>query len=291
MITQRIYLLLFASLFTCGLHAQKSVAYRNDAQGTAIFYDWLDDRFIVATDSLSVNFNTRKVIYNDCKIVVQGTRNDFVTVSGGTRTVDVAFHKDNGYLKWNSQELATEAFKFVSTANGTKEPRQVAQRWREMALGKLNRLSLMDREAAQRFVGGNKMLFVGLTGNGQIDAWTALLGFQGGLFTIDVEKAFTNKISSLALGNDIANEFALRQTDRSRRENTQFESTLPRPISREEYKARAVIQIVKWVIKYPPKNKDGVVLVGGIPEAVELRPHSGLTWREPCPANAMAFPK
>lgn len=50
------------------------------SRGTAIFFEWLDDRFVAATDSLETHSN-RPPTFDDCKIVKQGTANSFFTIS------------------------------------------------------------------------------------------------------------------------------------------------------------------------------------------------------------------
>ena len=46
-----------------------SLEIKDESKGTAIFFEWLDDRFVVATDSLETHHN-KPTTFDDCKIVV-----------------------------------------------------------------------------------------------------------------------------------------------------------------------------------------------------------------------------
>src|ERR1700722_1971836 len=67
------YLLLCISLTRCSNHGGNASVLREVSRGTAIFFIWLDDRFVVATDSMAaVNNGKSPPDYNDSKIDLQG---------------------------------------------------------------------------------------------------------------------------------------------------------------------------------------------------------------------------
>lgn len=273
-------------LVCCGIGAQGPTMKR-ESKGTAIFFVWLADRLVVATDSMGINRDdpANPIDYNDCKIVVQGKANNFITVSGGVRRVDIPYenHGRKNTVNWDTQKLATQAYNSVKDA---RDPEKVANAWRGMALQQLNSLPIKLRLEAGE-IGKNKMLFAGIKADGRIDVWLAELHFDGKQFSINLKRPRINFATSMAQGESLASEFMKQQTDRSKRENARWRTSLDSGFhvrSQPEFQTELVIEIVKFVIMYPP-IEDGRPQVGGVVEAVKLQ-NSGITWLRPCPASA-----
>jgi hypothetical protein len=255
------------------------------AQASAIFLEWRADRLVVATDSFQTNWEGHGPDNFDCKIVIQGKANNFLTVSGGVRTappLQFTVHGRSRTMTWDSQKLATEAYKSVK---GPKDPGKVALEWQRMALNQLNSMPTEIRISA-REIGENQMLFAGLLADGSIDVWVAKFQFVGNRFRIKVDRALMNGFVSLALGGEAANEIIKHQTPRSQREFKSWTASYNSSFHAGgdgERQTEFVPEILKWVIEHPPKTASGFPLVNGYVEAIRLLPKSTITWTQPCP--------
>lgn len=270
---------LFAILL-CSWAISDTASYvRTGHRGTAIFFEWLDDRFVVATDSLETH-SDKRVTFDDCKIVVQGASNDFFTVSGGVRSATIRSRLDRRImLDWDTQRMAAKAYKAVV---GAKTPEKVAAEWQKLTLGQLNSLPIHTRVEV-RDIKNNQMLFVGLLGDKTIDVEVAAFTFDGKQFDITIARPPMNKVRSIAEGEKAASVFLLHQTSEAKREDARWRATLKSTFgvrTKEDFQTELVLEVVNWAIEHP-----GADQVGGQVEAVRLQPNSGITWLRPCPAS------
>jgi hypothetical protein len=261
------------------LQASAAPFIKNESRGTAIFFEWLDDRFIVATDSIGVNDPDKPVDYTNCKIVPQGKSNTFLTVSGGVRrvTVDYTAQGRRIEVKWDTQKMAAEAYEAVK---GAKDPEKVAGEWKRRSLEQLNSLPIETRLHLRK-IADNRMLLAGLRTDGSIDVWTARFNFDGKQFDASLERPTMNHVIPMAEGIKAASEFGKHETARSKQEFERWRSSLNSNFhvrTDEEFKTEYLIELVQWVIDHP-----GTDQVGGDVEAVKLQPNSTITWLRPCP--------
>ena len=183
---------------------------KNESRGTAIFFEWLDDRFVVATDSIGINDPTKPVDYDNCKIVLQGKSNTFLTVSGGVRRVTIGYEVQGRRIevKWDTQKMAAEAYEAVK---GAKDPEKVAGEWKRRSLDQLNSLPIETRLYLRK-IADNRMLFAGLRTDGSIDVWTARFRFDGKQFDMTLERPPMNHVIPMAEGKTAASEFGKHET-------------------------------------------------------------------------------
>lgn len=236
------------------------------SRGTAIFFEWLDDRFVAATDSLETHSN-RPPTFDDCKIVKQGTANSFFTISGGVRSGP----------NWDTQGTAAKAYESV---RGSKDPGKVADEWRRLILLQLQSLPDRDRTALEWFVRYNMMLFVGLLPDGSIDARVAAFSFDGKHFDISLVRPPTSKLRSIGEGEKAVDTFLSHKTPEARQEYAAWEASLKSTFgvrTPADVQTELVMKVVDWAIKHPEGDQ-----VGGIVEAVELQSKSTITWLRPC---------
>jgi hypothetical protein len=260
--------------------ASSSPSIKNESRGTAIFFEWLDDRFAVATDSIGVNDSGKPVDFDNCKIVVQGKSKTFLTVSGGVRRVTLGYTAQGHRIEvnWDTQKMAAEAYEAV---RGAKDPEKVANEWKSRSLAQLNSLPIEGR-LRLRQIKDNRMLFAGLRSDGSIDVWTARFHFDGKQFDMTLERPAKNHVLPMAEGIEAAREFAKQQTARSKQEFERWKSLVNSTFVRTdaELKTDYLIELVQWVIDHP-----GTDAIGGSVEAVKLEPNSTITWLRPCPKD------
>jgi hypothetical protein len=264
-------LLFWAILLVTAQSSTKAVARvppRDESRGTAIFFVWLDDRFVVATDSLETHSNEPPT-FDDCKIVTQGTANNFFTVSGGVRSGP----------NWDdTQETAAKAYRSV---RGSKDPGKVAEEWRRLILLQVKSLPDRDRFTLEWIIRYNMMLFVGLLADGSINARVAAFSFDGKHFDIVLVRPPMNKLRSIGEGEKAAGEFLLRKTPEAQREFAAWQTSLKSTFgvrTPADFQTELVMKVVDWAIKHP-----GTDQVGGFVEAVKLQPKSTINWLRPCP--------
>jgi hypothetical protein len=150
----------------------------------------------VATDSLETHGPKKPITFDDCKIVVQGTANNFFTVSGGFRSGPIQFVVQGQLheVEWDTQKTATKAYKAVT---GPKDPKKVADEWKRLTMLQLDSLPIQSRIQFKE-IKNNQMLFVGLLADGSIDAQVATFTFDGRRFDIIVVRPPMNKFRSIA---------------------------------------------------------------------------------------------
>jgi hypothetical protein len=240
---------------------------RDESRGSAIFFVWLDDRFVVATDSLETH-SDKPPTFDDCKIVAQGTANNFFTVSGGVRSGP----------NWDTQETAAKAYRSV---RGSKDPGKVAEEWRRLILLQIKSLPDNGRLTLERIVRYNMMLFVGLLADGSIDARVAAFIFDDKHFDISLVRPPMDKVRSIGEGEKAAAEFLQHKTPDAQREAAAWQTSLKSTFgvrTPEDFQTELVMKVVDWVIKHPGKDQ-----VGGFVEAVKLQPKSTINRLRPCP--------
>ena len=213
---------------------------------------------------------------------MQGTANNFFTVSGGIRSATIS------QVEWDTQKTAAKAYKAVT---GPKDPKRVADEWKRLSMLQLDSLSIQDRRALGA-IKNNQMLFVGLLRDGSIDAQVATFSFDGKEFGITVVRPPMNQVRSIAEGEKAAKEFLLHQSPEAKLENERWRASLKSTFgvrTPEDFQTELVMKLVDWAIKHPP-TVNGIATVGGQVEAVKLQPNSTITWLRPCPTSK-AVPK
>jgi hypothetical protein len=209
------YLLLCISLTRCSNHGGNASVLREVSRGTAIFFIWLDDRFVVATDSMAaVNNGKSPPDYNDCKIDLQGKAQNFITVSGGLRRADGKYGPVDRRrtLNWDSQRFATQAYEASPTVAGFKEPADVASKWKEIALRELSPLPKESREALSRRLVGCVVLFAGVRSDGQLDVQIASVLYSNGQFDVNIWAPHKHEYVPLALGQEFPESWRVSWT-------------------------------------------------------------------------------
>jgi len=246
------------------------------SRGTAIFFEWLDDRFVVATDSIELH-DRNPPTFDDCKIVKQGTDDNFFTVSGGVRSADIT-PPNHPPLHWDTQGTAASAY---ASVKGSKDPGKVADEWRRLILLQLQSLPDRERSTWEWIVRYNMFLFVGLIADGSIDARVASFRLEGKNFDIDVVPPPVNKLRSIGEGEKAAGTFLEHKTPEAKQEAMAWEQSLKSAFgvrTQQEFQTQLVMKVVDWVIKHPEGDQ-----VGGVVEAVKLQPDSKIVWLRLCP--------
>lgn len=281
----RAYLTLCVMLLCCWqrLYAASS-SLENESKGTVIFFKWLDDRFVLATDSIETHAHPPPT-FDDCKIVVQGAANNFFTVSGGVRSAAITFVDQGkpGKVEWDTQKTAARAYK---AATDPKDPKKVAEEWKRLTMQQLDSLPIHTR-IVLRPLQHNQMIFVGLLMDGTIDAQVATFSFDGTKFDITIVRPPMNKFRSIAEGEKAANDFMQHKSPEVNREFSEWKASLNTTFlvrTQEEFDTQLVMKVADYAIKHPGND-----ITGGQVEAVKLQPNSTITWLKPCP-NAKRMP-
>jgi hypothetical protein len=281
----RAYLTLSIVLLCCwqGLYAASS-SLQTESKGTVIFFEWLHDRFVLATDSIETHAHPPPT-FDDCKIIAQGTANKFFTVSGGVRSATIMFVDQGkpGKVEWDTQKTATKAYKTVTSP---KDPKKVAEEWKRLTMQQLDSLPIHLRVSV-RPLQSNQMLFVGLLADGSIDAQVATFSFDGKRFDITIVRPPMNRFRSIAEGERAAYEFMQHKSPEVNREFSEWKASLNATFgvrTQEEFDTQLVMKVAEYAIKHP-----GHDIVGGQVEAVKLQPNSTIIWLSPCP-NAKKAP-
>jgi hypothetical protein len=278
--TLLLYFVLVSLVIKPGHAIEDSITMKDESRGTTIFFEWLDDRFILATDSFQTNGKNGRPDNNDCKIVFQGKENRFFTVSGGIRTFTL------GEVKWDTQRTAETAYRM---AIGAKEPEKVAQEWKRRSLEQLNSLPPLNSVPLStrlrlKDLPLNRILFAGLRADGSLDVRTIRFLFDGNKYDMKIETPEKNQILPLAEGIESADEFQKQDTPQSKQEYEKWRSSLDSafhvwPVP--ELKTQYLIELVQFVINHHRKDEQ----IDGVVEAVQLQPHSTIKWLRKCPTN------
>jgi hypothetical protein len=128
------------------------------------------------------------------------------------------------------------------------------------------------------------MLFAGLLADGSIDVRTIRFLFDGNKYDMTIETPEKNQILPMAEGNESAEEFRKHETPRSKQEYERWRSSLDSAFhvwSPPEFKTQYLIEVVQFVIGHHRKDEQ----IGGVVEAVVLRPHSTTKGLRPCPSD------
>jgi hypothetical protein len=275
----RAYLTLCVMLLCCwqSLFAASS-SLQKESKGTVIFFEWLPDRFVLATDSIETHAHPPPT-FDDCKIVVQGTTNNFFTVSGGVRSGTIPFVVQGRprRVEWDTQRTATKAYKAVKSP---KDPKKVADEWKRLTMEQLDSLPAPTR-INLKIIQYNQMLFVGLLGDGSIDAQVATFSFDGKKFDITIVRPPMNKFRSIAEGEKAAYDFLQHKSPEVNREYSEWKASLNGTFgvrTQEEFNTQLVMKAADYAIKHPGND-----VVGGQVEAVKLQPNATINWLKPCP--------
>jgi hypothetical protein len=239
--------------------------------GTVVLVDVTKDEVVFAADSRGGMPGSHDDV--DCKIMA--FKNDAIFASAGMRRRDIRLG-DGTYQKWDSHEVAKEAFRLGRLKRGNDTLAALAAEYWANRGKRFFQLVLsepgIERPAEEHFSQG---AFASVDKSGNLSVYTAVI-ILGPDHTHPVA---VTKINHVLAGQltvlthpEIIQEFSNPRTFRSIAAVDRWKENLPIGISDSKYQELWAIQLTQWTIDF---STDGTI--GGDVNAIVLT-KGGLRW-------------